>query len=191
MKKKYDPKLNTFKDPRFLTLTLRGFHPLDRRVHERLNYAWKRMSLILRKNGYVKGYIKVTELVARPNMLVDGKEIPRYYWHLHIIYDGVYIPAEILRSFWKQYTKDSNWVHVSRVRKNFSASAYIRKYITKLVYDNMDLTEYIKVYKMKLISSYGCVDELETLIEIEVTSIKLKCPICGYKLMPEKKKKIP
>lgn len=185
MRRKYDPKLNNFEDARFLTLTLRGYHPLDKTTHARLNYAWKRISLLLRKAGFVKAYIKVTELVAHEYIDAELVYHDVYYWHLHVIYDGTYIPAVMLRSAWKQYTKDSNWVHVERVKKNISAGAYIRKYVSKLVYDDLDLNEYFKVFKMKLISHYGCKDEIESLLEEWILIVRTVCPFCGGRLTPE------
>lgn len=188
---KYEPKLNSFNDPRFLTLTLKGYHPLNKQVLRRLNYGWKRMSLLLRRAGYLKAYVKVVELVNHEYVDATLTYHEVYFWHCHIVYDGTYIPAELLRSAWKRYTKDSHWLHVSRVKKNFSASAYIRKYLNKLSYDDMDVEEYYKVYKMKLISSYGCDSEIETILEIHILKVRLRCPFCKTYLIPCDVTKVP
>lgn len=184
MQRKYDPKLNNFKDPRFITLTLKGYHTLTRTPHQRLNYAWKRLSLLLRKSGLVKRYLKVTELVPHEYVNAEGTYIDVYFWHLHIVYDGFYIPADVLRSSWEHFTGDSKWVNITRVKKNISASAYIRKYLTKLIIDDLEAEEYYKVYKMKLISHYNCQDELETVLELHILIRRSVCPHCGSKLVP-------
>lgn len=189
IKGKYEAKLNNFDDPRFLTLTLKGYHPLSRDPLDKLNYAWKRMSRLLRKNGYMKSYIKVIELVQHE--YVDSSLVYHdvYFWHMHVVYDGIYIPASVLRAAWLGFTSDSNWVNVSRVKRNFSASAYLRKYLQKMAYDDIDLVEYIKVFKMKLISSYGCKEELLTLLEqyIEINRHAIECPFCGSYMFPDAK----
>lgn len=183
--RKYEPKLNNFKDPRFITLTLKGYHPLDKVVHQELNYAWKRLSLVLRKSGFVKAYIKVTELIPHEYVDAHGEYQDVYFWHLHIVYDGVYIAADVLRSAWKHYTKGSMWVHIERVKKNISAMGYIRKYLSKLVYDTMTFDEYAKVFKMKLVSHWACKDELETSLEISILIDKAVCSFCGSSLIPD------
>lgn len=191
LQRKIEPKLNSFKDPRFITLTLKGHHPLDRKPHDKLNYAWKRMSRLLRKSGVLKSYIKVTEIMHKPELdciTSDGKCPDLYFWHLHIVYDGVYIPFDILQKAWLRYTGDSNWVNITRVKKNISAAAYLRKYLDKVVYDKMDPEDYFKVFKIKFLSTYGCKPELETLLELSVLVFRLECPYCGSRLLPDDSK---
>lgn len=188
IKDKYEAKLNSFKDPRFLTLTLKDYHPLSRKPIDRLNYAWKRMSTLLRRSGYVKSYIKVIEMNQWEYVDSNLEYHYVYFWHIHVVYDGVYINADLLRSAWEQYTKDSFWINISRVKTNFSAGAYLRKYLQKLSYDDLDIEEYYKVYKMKLISSYNCDEEVETLLEysILVIGFDIKCKNCGRMMYPIK-----
>lgn len=185
---KYEAKLNNFDDPRFLTLTLKDYHPLSRKPIDRLNYAWKRMSLLLRQSGYVKSYIKVIEMNQHEYVTKDLDYKFVYFYHIHVIYDGVFINAGLLRSAWEQFTNDSKWINISRVKTNFSASAYLQKYLQKLSYDDLDIEEYYKVYKMKLISSWNCHEEVETLLEayIIIDVFSLACRVCGSKMFPQK-----
>lgn len=193
LRRKYDAKIDSFSDPRFLTLTLKGHHPLKRYPLDKLNYAWKRLSVVLRKNGYLKSYIKVVEILKRPPSL--------YYWHVHVVYDGTYIAADVLRAYWSRFTGDSKWVHISRVAKNFSTSAYLRKYITKLAFDDLSIGEYFDIYKMKLISTYGCKKDILTAVEIDACIQALRCPLCNCRLIikvdemikkpPDKKEPLP
>lgn len=187
LKRKLEPKLNNFSDPRFLTLTLKGHHTLKKEHHQRLNYAWKRLSKLLRDSGFLRRYIKVTELGSQHEG-IDSKGVFHncYNWHLHIVYDGTFISADVLRSAWKRYTKDSTWVHISRVKKNISASAYLRKYLGKLVHEDIDLDEYFDVYKTKFLSTWNCNKERETILELEIEAIHLRCPNCNSRLMPER-----
>lgn len=185
IQKSYQAKLNSFKDPRFLTLTLKGYHPMKKEVLSRLNYAWKRLSVLLRKSGFIRSYIKVAEFTQHEWVDVHGEYHFTYFWHLHVLYDGVYIAAELLRTAWKQYTKDSTWIHITRVKKNFSASAYLTKYLNKLATDDLDIDEYMSVYKMKLISSWNCKEEMETILEFYILATQCRCPFCNTKLYPE------
>lgn len=185
LQRRIEPKLNNFRDARFITLTLKDYHPLTREVHERLNYAWKRLSLLLRKAGHIKRYIKVTELTQHEYVDKDLNYRVVYFFHLHVVYDGTYIPFKLIQSSWERYTRTSKWVNISRVKKNISASAYLRKYLGKLVYDSIDVEEYFQVKKIKMLSSWNCGEEVETLLELDIIKMKLVCANCGCRLMPE------
>lgn len=194
LKAQFEAKLNSFRDPRFLTLTLKDYHSLTRVPLERLNYAWKRLSRLIRKAGYLKSYIKVIELNQHEYIDSNMEYHMVYFWHIHVVYDGIYIAADVLRAAWKQYTTDSNWIQIERVKRNFSAAAYLRKYLQKMSYDDIDIDEYYKVYKMKLVSSYNCGQEVETLLEYSILCLNIKtskCPHCGTRMIPEREEKPP
>jgi len=182
-KRKYVEKVKQMKTPRFMTLTYAGHHELSFSVKNEIDGCWKTLSQYLRRKNAIFRYVKALELVQKE----DG-----YYYHLHLIYDGKYIPFKKLQEKWLEYTKTTHRVSIERVKSRFKAVNYVTKYICKGSQIGLKINDFIKIRKMQFFSSYGKFDPI-TIDKLEI----LLCPICGgvYKYdfveTEEERKKIP
>jgi len=120
--KRYYRTVVTFKNPRFLTLTLRK--SVDgNKMQNRLMSLWK-MKKYLFKRLARAGY-KIVHWVATiepPN-------------HIHLIIDSNYIPQYEISEVWEEVTGDSYIVDIRRISRNdlTQIAAYIVKYLARRV----------------------------------------------------------
>ena len=145
--KLYEPKVFEMKHPRFMTLTYAGHHKFSFEVIKEIQRCWKRLSQFLRRKRGIWCYIKALEINHKDE---DGK----YYYHLHVIYDGKYIPKQRLSDLWLKYTKTSYIVDISRVKRKFNLMGYLVKYISKCqLY--ITINEYLDVKNKRFFHSFG------------------------------------
>jgi hypothetical protein len=125
--KRYSSVLKHFKRISLLTLTYRGYHPLNSKVKKNLEYCLKLFFKNLKYHypNYVFQYIRVLELVAKPNNT--------YYYHYHFLIDAPYIHQAHLSEIWGKLT-GSPVVHIKYVGNRWSLQHkknYICKYLAK------------------------------------------------------------
>jgi hypothetical protein len=134
--------------PRFMTLTLRGIHGLSKENKNRMDTACQELFRELREKGYkFSKYIKAMEIQKKGNN--------RYRFHYHIIYDGSYIPKQLLSDKWKKHSKGSFIVDIKKVYNSNHVVFYISKYIAKAVDYDISVRQYAKIRKMRFFNSYG------------------------------------
>lgn len=76
----------------------------------------------------------------------------RWHPHLHVVWDGAYIPQPVVRQFWQEITGDSYIVDLRLLHDANSALGYIAKYVgkplPKSVYaDQEAVVEYLEAIK--------------------------------------------
>lgn len=154
--------------PWFMTVTLRGHHELSFGPKSRLDKAFNSLVRYYKAQKdpsgrpIWRGYIKALELEPKE----DG-----FFYHLHIIYDGVKLSKSVLSKKWAEYTKDSMVVDVRPISSRDEAVAYVVKYCTKSVNLPISFMEYRRIRKMRFLSSHGC----KRVFKRERTA----CPSCG------------
>lgn len=121
--------LETFRTPKFMTLTLRKVEgrgvPIERHAESR-NALFHR----LRRDGYrIRGWMSVIE---PPN-------------HQHLVIDCDYVPQNTLSKYWKTVTGDSYIVDIRRVAPTKDGlkgvARYMAKYLTKGCEVDLSLAE--------------------------------------------------
>jgi len=130
--KKYYRAITQFKDPKFLTLTLRydktkiEFVAKDRDIWS----MRKELFRVLREQYHkpIKGWVATVEY---PN-------------HIHLVIDSPYIDQDLISRTWQTITGDSFKVDIRQVKKyEFRKMAsYLTKYISKATcWDDVDLDQ--------------------------------------------------
>jgi hypothetical protein len=118
---------------RLLTLTLAGSdNSLDVQI-ERLYAGWKDLRASNELNGLIRGGVAFLEITR-------GKLGDHWHPHLHIIYEGKYLPQKVVSKLWKKITGDSWIVDLRFIGNAESAASYVAKYasksIPKIVWDS-------------------------------------------------------
>lgn len=85
-----------------------------------LQYSWRKLYAIMKRQGWIDGYIKVTEYLDRFGL-----------YHLHVIYRGKFIPQVWLSRVWSRIHK-AHRVDIQLVKMPGSRMArYLVKYMVK------------------------------------------------------------
>lgn len=117
--------ISSYQEPRMLTLTLRYDKVTlqGRSVSE----LWDLKNLLSKRLAY-RGY-PIDRWVAVVESTVSG-----VFNHIHIVYDGVYIPQSLIKEQWLDLTKDSFKVDIRYVdpQRRDKISWYLSKYLSKL-----------------------------------------------------------
>jgi hypothetical protein len=137
--------LSQFHTPKFLTLTLKYDRPS--RHCERVKLLWQyrrelfrqlRASRLLPEGSDVRpGYkLRKSGRVWRPGYKIKAwiaiVELPN---HIHIVFDGSFIPQDEIQSIWREITSDSWFVNIKQVRADSAVkqlSSYLSKYMSKM-----------------------------------------------------------
>lgn len=168
---KYYSYVAGMSNPWFITLSYANHHPLSFGPKNQLDKAFSSLVAYYRAQkapggaSLLAGYIKVLELVPKEDS---------FYWHLHVIMDlrdG--LTKSKLSELWQKFTKTSMVVDCQRIYDRSMAVAYVTKYCTKAINLPLSHEQYLKIRKMRFLSSHGCVAKFKT--------IPLSCPLCGGK----------
>ena len=166
--KKYSDFVNSFRKPRFITLTKKNVDIISCSVIKKLRNNFNALKRRLKRNGFsLKKGIEVLEITHK------GKG---FHVHLHILYDGSYIPQSLLSDMWFAITKDSKIVDVRYVRNPNSSLRYISKYIVKgnAINNMYRLVEYfIATKNVRLIQTFG------TEVYWKFAKARMICSVCG------------
>ena len=167
----YKPFLTSKSRLRFLTLTLRyrtGVLPQARII--RIRKSFKKLFSLYRAT-MLGGFYSI-----------EAKQTSRgWNVHIHILYEGAYIPQPTIKSDWLNITGDSYIVFVEATKPELGGSLggfrYILKYLIKEPTDGSYAQNaiYNKAFKgTRLLSAFGTWYK-ETKIKIP----RLVCPKCG------------
>lgn len=168
--KRYAPLVKQMKNPRFITLTYAGHHALTFEAEHNLRSCLHLLLQHLRRKNKIESYVCALEVVKHP----DG-----YFMHLHLIYDGQFIPFDLLQALWKKYTKTAHRVRIERVRSRIHALHYLTEYITKgSMLSDLSIWEYLPILRMRFFNSWS---RHKILIIREVWEA-MYCPICMSRL---------
>lgn len=156
--RRYEPKINAMKFPRFLTLTVQGYHEkVDHSLIDSINRPWKLLSQYYRRKNAICSYVKALEINTKEFPIKKaGEWVYRSYYtiHAHIIYDGKYILFDRLQNKWKSFTQGSWHVRIEKPRSRFKIRNYLMKYVSKGSELDMDIHEYLAIRKAQFFSSF-------------------------------------
>jgi len=111
-------------DLRLLTLTLRaGDDPLDDQLR-RLYCSFRKFRQYKAIHPLMAGGLFFLELTL-------NSKTRQWHPHLHVLFQGDYIPHEIIKHAWHQVTGDSYIVDIRRIGDSARAAAYVAKYAGK------------------------------------------------------------
>lgn len=117
--RKYRSFVEGMVNPKFMTLTLRNVDSIDRDYFSQLSRYWSAFKKRLFRDNYVlnKGlYVKeVTEKGSG------------FHVHLHVIYEGSYLPQKYISDQWSKVTTGSMVVDIRPVRHKFKDMGYLLK----------------------------------------------------------------
>jgi len=163
---RYLRAISNFKTPKFLTLTLKYDVPSGK--CDRVKLLWKYRNELFKKlraprllpvgSKVMPGYkIKKSGRVWRPGYKIKAwaavLELPN---HVHIVFDGSYIPQEEIQSLWLDITSDSWFVNIKPVRADCGPriiSSYLTKYITKMA--DYTLEEISELESFHMVQTHG------------------------------------
>lgn len=153
------PIVNAMGRPRTIILTVKSesSHLEDQLRDLRRNFARLRRTPLWRKA--VLGGVYTTEITI--NATTD-----RWHPHLHIIYDGAYIPHSQLRDAWHAITKCSQIVWIEEVRDRHNAVNELCKYLAKppktVTWTDRRILEYARaVNSQRMVQCFGSVRRQE------------------------------
>jgi hypothetical protein len=111
---------------RLLTLTLRTTDaPLPDQL-DRLYASFRRLRQTRLLKAAVAGGVYFLELTL-------GAGDQGWHPHLHVIWEGKYLPHDRVKELWHQITGDSYIVHLQALRSSREAASYVSKYASKVV----------------------------------------------------------
>ncbi len=147
----FTPYLESFGKIKFLTLTTKNLQAITKSDYRHLTLYFNSFTKRLRRLGYKfnKGII-VKETTEKGN---------GFHLHMHILYDGSYIPQAELSKIWNEVTKDSKIVHILQWRGNAEgAIKYLSKYVTKghTIFSSDALVDYfVSTKHIRMIQTFG------------------------------------
>ena len=109
---------------RLLTLTLRGQATQLRQQLRRLYAAFSRLRRRREIAKSLRGGVAVLELTVNETTQL-------WHPHLHVIFEGAFLPQRVASRHWHDVTGDSFIVDVRALRTHQYAIAYVAKYATK------------------------------------------------------------
>lgn len=184
VRRTYVPPVQRFRYARFVTLTT-GEHYLDvvpKQAVRSLNESFKLLQQKLRRFEYtdfagqkqkrdisMRHYLKVLEF----GQFVDyidcmGEYRAVYSPHLHVVYDGLFIPYDFLQKAWESIT-GARIVRIERAGDVGDVSRYLTDYATKSTnLSEIEPRDYVlNCEKMRFFSSLG---------------LDFSCPECGKRM---------
>lgn len=118
------------KDLRLLTLTLRS---VDRPLVETLKSlgdSWRRLRAWLMARCGLVGGVSFLEITL--NNVTD-----LWHPHLHVLFEGRFVPVKAVSAKWLEITGDSFIVDVRSLRSSDAAAGYVAKYASKTISANV------------------------------------------------------
>ncbi len=91
------PLVDTFKTPRFLTLTFPSLYELTKPELRWMNKCWRRFLA----HPFIKGKIRAG---VRAFEVTYNELTQTWHPHFHVIYDGAYLPQDKLADLWEKIT---------------------------------------------------------------------------------------
>lgn len=117
---------------RLMTLTLKSSDaPLTEQL-SRLYKSWSRLRALLKHQHGLVGGIAFTELT-----LNDRTRL--WHPHLHVIFEGQWVPKQWVKSEWLRITGDSFIVDLRPLKDADHAAGYVAKYASKAISANVVL----------------------------------------------------
>jgi hypothetical protein len=111
---------------RLLTLTLKHSPtPLAEQL-DRLYACFRRFRRHTDIRGRIRGGIAFLEIKASPT----SKE---WHPHLHVLFEGSFLPHELAKTAWQEITTDSFIVDVRKIGSAEQGGRYLLKYATKAI----------------------------------------------------------
>ena len=111
---------------RFMTLTLKSTDDQPEVCVRRLYACFRKLRQRQKMKSLIRGGIAFLELTYTP-------ERRQFHPHLHIIFEGNYVPHAQLRNEWLSVTGDSFIVDVRQVARPDHAIGYVAKYASKSI----------------------------------------------------------
>lgn len=144
--------VRTFDKARFVTLTVRNIKVLKKEHMDKLakDFNYFINKALKRKNIHIKRGFRVFEVKEGRNK--------DFNLHLHALFDGPYIPVQLLSQLWYQTTKTSYIVDIRLIRHTTQSVHYMTKYLCKVptFNDPTSYAIYLKASKNKrIIQAFG------------------------------------
>jgi Replication protein. len=169
--RRYRKKVKEMKEPKFLTLTWKPVKRQDPRIVRSMGKALTRL---LHRKPYAqvwRGVLATVECKKTKSGL--------FYYHVHCILDGAYVPQQEISKDWKQIS-GFPIVHIQRIwRTTERALKYVLKYVLKgfAFQDSKDTDDFRESMKgVHYVRSYG---EFYRLEYETGQHVMFPCPSCG------------
>ncbi len=144
------PYLQSFSRPRFLTLTLQNVNSVskDNYLHLTKNF-----------NSFVKRMQRAGFSFDKGIIVIETTEKGKgFHLHLHILYDGFYLPQQMISDIWYDITKTSDIVDIRQPRNTEQVLRYLSKYISKgcSINSTESLVDYFQATKhVRMFRTFG------------------------------------
>lgn len=109
---------------RLLTLTLKASDVPLRDQLARLYASFRRLRHASPVRTMIDGGVYFLELTL-------NQKTDRWHPHLHVLFEGSYLPQELVKRLWLEITGDSFIVDVRALRDSEAAASYVAKYASK------------------------------------------------------------
>jgi hypothetical protein len=113
--------LKTIKQPKFLTLTVKHSNDTLTQQIDKLYKWWKELKRCTWWRKRVSGGVWFFQVKISA---ADGL----YHPHLHILFNGKFLPHEDLKAIWKRITLESEVVDIRAVKNPKKAAEYVARY---------------------------------------------------------------
>jgi len=107
-----------------LTLTLRSDQEPLKDLLRKLYKCFGRLRRVKPCKGRLRGGVAFCEVKW-------SERASRWHPHLHVIYEGTYIPKDQIADAWHRITGDSYIVDIRTINDHLHAGRYVAKYISK------------------------------------------------------------
>lgn len=118
------------KQIRFLTLTMRSAATPLKEQLDRLYSCFGRFRNRAKIKKCIKGGIAFLELTR-------NRQTGTWHPHLHVLFEGEFLPHALASAIWREVTGDSFIVDIRAIRSVGEAAGYVVKYATKSVNANV------------------------------------------------------
>lgn len=161
--------IKQFKEKRMMTLAYKNISYISREAINDYLKQYYALIRLLRNRGLIRHYVRVLEI----------KKIGlTYNFHIHIVYEGSYIPVHWLSEQFRKVTKGESYiVDIRRIgwhnNTNSFVANYLGKYLTKLP------QIYPKEAFYDVYLAFRNVRMFQSSLRLKIPKFKASCPICG------------
>lgn len=150
------PRITEMTNILFLTLTFKGYYPLEKHYFIVLNKAFKRMIFHIRQKVKLIGYFRCFELVPHEYFIKKESKIVHYY-HIHAILNvqkNEYLNVWDMKAKWEKLTGS----YIVDIRKGTSQEAvfYLLQYLKKSSVLDASVGEYFGVRRTRFFLFSTC-----------------------------------
>lgn len=164
--------INSFSSCRLVTLAFKNIRKLTREIVDLYLDQFYALIRLLKARGYITAYCRVIHI----------KKIGlTWNFHIHIVFDGRYIPQKELVSLFKRVTKGESYiVDIRRIGRYNNTKGYVANYLSRYLI-KMPLIKPMEYY-YDFYLSFKNKRMFQSSLRIAIPKSRACCPVCKGEL---------